>query len=61
MKMGKIPLQEEAELCRRRALAYIGLPEATFLMETARAFDDLAAKEDSGSYSEPRPDTAEAA
>ena len=42
MKMEKISLQEQAESCRRSAHAYIGLPEARFLMEAAKAFDDLA-------------------
>ena len=33
---------EEAETCRRKALAYLGCPEAPFLLSLARAFDDLA-------------------
>lgn len=38
-------LREEAETCRRRALAYLGRPEATFLISAASAFDELAARE----------------
>jgi len=33
---------EEAETCRRKALAYLGCPEAPFLLSLAKAFDDLA-------------------
>ena len=33
--------QEEAETCRRRALAYIGQPEATFLVRAAEEFERL--------------------
>jgi hypothetical protein len=33
---------EEAEKCRSQALAYIGKPEAPFLLRVARAFDQLA-------------------
>ena len=32
---------EEAELCRRKALAYLGKPGARFLLEVARQFDRL--------------------
>ena len=35
-------LQDEAEECRRRALAYLGRPEAGFLLRAAREFDRLA-------------------
>jgi hypothetical protein len=35
-------LEEEAENCRRRALAYLGRPEAPFLLRVAKAFEDLA-------------------
>jgi hypothetical protein len=34
--------EEEAENCRRKALAYVGRPEATFLLSVARQFDRLA-------------------
>jgi len=34
--------EEEAEDCRRKALAYVGQPEATFLLSVARQFDRLA-------------------
>ena len=39
---------EEAEDCRRKALAYVGHREASFLMSVARAFEDLAAETDYG-------------
>ena len=32
---------EEAEKCRSQALAYLGKPEAPFLLRVARAFDQL--------------------
>jgi len=32
---------EEAETCRRKALAYVGQPEATFLLRVAKEFDRL--------------------
>ena len=35
-------LEQEAEDCRRKALAYVGRPEATFLLRVAREFDRLA-------------------
>lgn len=34
--------EEEAEDCRRKALAYLGRPEAPFLLRLAREFDRLA-------------------
>jgi hypothetical protein len=37
-------LEEEAELCRQRALAYLGRPEATFLLRLAREYEALAKK-----------------
>lgn len=40
--MSEPTLEEEAENCRRRALAYLGRPEAPFLLRVARAFEDLA-------------------
>jgi hypothetical protein len=40
--MPKLFLDEEAELCRRRALSYIGKPEAPFLLKIAGEFDRLA-------------------
>jgi hypothetical protein len=40
--MEKIPLEEEAEICRRRAIAYLGWPEATFLLRVAKEFDRLS-------------------
>ena len=33
---------EEAERCRHQALAYVGQPEADFLLKAASAFEDLA-------------------
>jgi hypothetical protein len=38
----KMFFSEEAEKCRSQALAYIGKPEAPFLLRVARAFDKLA-------------------
>lgn len=40
----------EAETCRRQAAAYLGRPEAPFLLRVARAFEQLAVEEhrDSG-------------
>jgi len=35
-------LHEEAELCRQRALSYVGQPEAPFLLRVARELDRLA-------------------
>ena len=32
---------EEAENCRRQALAYLGRPEASFLLRVAEAFEGL--------------------
>jgi hypothetical protein len=34
--------QEEAEDCRRKALAYVGQPETPFLLRIASEFDRLA-------------------
>jgi hypothetical protein len=42
--MTNICLKEEAEDCRRKALAYLGRPEAPFLLRVAREFDRLAAE-----------------
>jgi hypothetical protein len=39
---------EEAENCRRQALAYLGRPEARFLVQVARGFDQLANGEQRG-------------
>ena len=35
-------LQKEAEECRRKAVCYLGKPEAPFLLQIAREFDRLA-------------------
>jgi len=35
-------LLEQAQNCRRQALAYVGNPEAQFLFKVAAAFEDLA-------------------
>ena len=43
-RMTNSSLEEEAEDCRRKALAYIGRPEAPFLMRVAREFDRIAAE-----------------
>lgn len=42
--MNLLCFQEEAEDCRRKALAYVGQPEATFLLRVAREFDRLASE-----------------
>ena len=34
--------KEQAEDCRRQAVQYAGRPEAPFLLNVARAFDELA-------------------
>jgi hypothetical protein len=48
---------KEAEACRRKALRYLGKPEAPFLLQVARAFDDL----DRSSASDDALDTRRAA
>ncbi len=40
--MNHLSCDEEAEDCRRKALSYLGRPEAPFLMRVAREFDRLA-------------------
>jgi hypothetical protein len=45
-------LREEAEDCRRKALSYLGRPEATFLIHVAREFDKLAEQSVSRGYAE---------
>ena len=42
--MDQIGLLEEAENCRRKALAYLGLQEAVFLVRVAKAFEELDAE-----------------
>jgi hypothetical protein len=42
--MDHIGLLEEAENCRRKALAYLGQPEATFLLRAAKAFEELGSE-----------------
>ena len=42
--MDQILLLEEAENCRRKALAYLGQPEAVFLLRAAKAFEELDAQ-----------------
>jgi hypothetical protein len=42
--MPSLDPHEEAENCRRQALAYLGCPEAEFLLRLARAFEQLAAE-----------------
>lgn len=46
MSAEQIPLREEAENCRRMALVYLGKPEASFLIKTAKAFEELADQKD---------------
>jgi hypothetical protein len=40
--MISLSLEEEAEECRRKALCYLGRPEAPLLLKVAREFDRLA-------------------
>lgn len=42
--MNSQALHDEAEECRRKALSYLGQPEAPFLLHLAREFDKLAAE-----------------
>jgi hypothetical protein len=44
---------EEAEICRRKALAYLGKPEAAFLMRVAKEFDRLEAERREGRRERP--------
>ena len=39
-----LSFEEEADDCRRKALAYVGQPEAPFLLRIAREFDRLASE-----------------
>jgi hypothetical protein len=48
--MDSLDLREEAEDCRRRALSYLGQPEATFLIRVARELDKLAEQSASSSW-----------
>ncbi|MEP6982274.1 MAG: hypothetical protein ABI853_01350 [Sphingomicrobium sp.] len=42
--MTNISPKEEAEDCRRKALEYVGRPEAPFLLRIAREFERIAAE-----------------
>lgn len=42
--MGDRHLLDEADHCRRQALAYVGRPEAQFLLSAASMFEELARK-----------------
>jgi hypothetical protein len=46
--MDDADLYNEAEDCRRRALSYLGRPEAPFLLRVAREFERLSAKRHRG-------------
>jgi hypothetical protein len=46
---------EEAEKCRSQALAYLGKPEAPFLLRVARAFDELAVDKPASRVQHPKP------
>jgi hypothetical protein len=48
--MNEPTLEEEAENCRRRALAYLGRPEAPFLLRVAKAFEELAREPGTGRH-----------
>lgn len=45
MLMEQTGLLEEAQNCRRKAIDYIGQPEASFLLQVAKAFEDLDSAE----------------
>ena len=53
-KMHHTSFHEEAEDCRRQALAYLGKPEAQFLLRVAKAFDELAEAESRFSIRSPQ-------
>jgi len=40
-----LSLLDEAEKCRRQALAYVGKPEGPFLLRIAKAFEELDHRE----------------
>jgi hypothetical protein len=46
--MEEADLRNEAEDCRRKALSYLGRPEAPFLLRIAREFERLSVKKESG-------------
>jgi hypothetical protein len=41
MHMKQIDLLQEAQDCRRRAVSYVGQPEATLLLKVAKEFEQL--------------------
>lgn len=43
--VGATMFKQQAEDCRRQAVHYAGRPEAPFLLNVARAFDELARSE----------------
>jgi hypothetical protein len=47
--MNRIDLLEKAENCRRRATAYVGQPEAPFLLRVAKEFEALELEKRRGS------------
>ncbi len=49
--MKHIDLLEEAQDCRRKALAYLGQPEAALLLRVAKGFEGLDAEKRSCSVS----------
>ena len=48
--MDCITFEEEAKNCRRKAVSYVGRPEAPFLLEVAEVFEELQAQQ----WSRPR-------
>jgi len=44
-KDSRLSLLDEAEKCRRQALAYVGKPEGPFLLRIAKAFEELDHRE----------------
>jgi hypothetical protein len=49
--MQKRALQKEAEICRRLATHYVGLPEEPFLLKIAGAMEELALIENGREHS----------
>jgi len=54
-RMSRVPFDEEAKNCRRKAVSYAGLPEAAFLLRVAQAFEDLHVEQAPGKLPELNP------
>lgn len=53
LRVISLTLEEEAEECRRKALCYLGRPEAPLLLKVAREFDRLALQRRTGQRTRP--------